>query len=132
MSSKAAIWIKAAAVLLAVAWQFDAAAAAAPASAEVNQATVRYDDLNVDQRAGAAVLYRRIRSAARNVCGDPQPPGDHFTSPSWRSCVADAINRAVVAVDRPALTAYYRLHTKPSDQDASRSLAALTQRQSGR
>jgi UrcA family protein len=132
MSSKARIWINAAAVLLAGAWQFDAAAADAPASAEGNQTTVYFGDLNVDHGAGAAVLYRRIRHAAMSVCGDPILTGSPFISRSWRNCVADAINRAVLAVDRPALTAYYRLHTKPSDQDASTALAALSQGQSGR
>jgi UrcA family protein len=119
-------------VLLAGAWQFDAAAADAPAAAEGNQNTVRFGDLNVDQPAGAAVLYQRIRYAAMSVCGDPILSGSPFISRSWSSCVADAINRAVLAVDRPALTAYYRVHMKPSDQGASTALAALSQGQSGR
>jgi len=132
MSSKAGIWIKAAAVLLVGSWQFDAAAADAPSSAEVKQTTVRFADLNVDHPAGAAVLYQRIRHAAQDVCGEPQLPGSKFIARAWRSCMADAINRAVAVVDRPALTAYYRLHTKPFDQDASTALAALSPRQSGR
>jgi UrcA family protein len=132
MSNKASIWINAAAVLLVGAWQFDAAAADAPVSADVKQTTVHFGDLNVDHPAGAAVLYQRIRLAAQEVCGDPHLPGSHMNSPSWRSCVEQAVNRAVAAVDRPALTAYYRLHTKSSDQDASTALAALSQRQSGR
>jgi UrcA family protein len=132
MSSKAAIWINAVVVVLAGAWQFDAAAANAPASAEMNQTTVHFGDLNVDHPAGAAVLYHRIRRAAQSVCGEQESPGSNFISRSWRACVAEAVNRAVIAVDRPALTAYYRRHTKPSGQDASTALAALSQRQSGR
>ena len=132
MSRKARILMNAAAVLLAGAWQYDAAAAGAPASADEKRITVRFGDLNVDHAAGAAVLYRRILFAAQDVCGDPRLPGSHLISPSWSSCVEQAIDRAVVAVDRPALTAYYRLHTKPSGQDASTALAALPQGQSGR
>ena len=132
MSSKASIWINVAVALIAGAWQVDAAAADAPASADVNRATVHFADLDVNHAAGAAVLYGRIRYAAQEVCGDPHLPGSHMISRSWQSCVADAVNRAVVAVDRPAVTAYYRLHTKPLNQEASTSLAALPQGQSGR
>jgi UrcA family protein len=131
MSSKASIWINVAVALLAGAWQVDAAAAEAPASADVSR-TVHFDDLDVNHAAGAAVLYQRIRHAAQEVCGDPHLPGSYMISRSWASCVADAVNRAVVAVDRPAVTAYYRLHTKPLKQEASTSLAALPQGQSGR
>jgi UrcA family protein len=132
MSSKASIWINAAAVALVGGWQFDAVAADVPASVDARQTTVRFNDLNVDHPAGAAVLYRRIHQAAQDVCGESQSPGSRFISLSWISCVAQAVDRAVVEVDRPALTAYYRLHTKPSGQDASTALAALPQRQSGR
>jgi UrcA family protein len=132
MSSKASIWINAAVVLLAGAWQVDAAAAGAPDSAGVSRTTVHFSDLNVNHPAGAAILYQRIRHAAQEVCGDPHYPGSAIISRSWQSCVAEAVNRAVVAVDRPALTAYYRLHTKPLDQQASTALAALSQGQSGR
>jgi|SRR5271169_2430515 len=130
MTSKAGIWINAAIVVLAGTWQSDALAAAsnAPAAADVNQTTVRFGDLNIDTPAGAAALYRRIRHAAQGVCGDPQPPASHMTSPSWRNCVAQSIDRAVAAVDRPALTAYYRVHSSPSDRRASTVLASSPQK----
>ncbi|HME37920.1 MAG TPA: UrcA family protein [Steroidobacteraceae bacterium] len=130
MSNKAGIWINAAIVLLAGMWLSDARAAesTAPAAAEVNQTSVHFGDLNVDTAQGAAALYRRIRHAAQGVCGDPQPPGSHMTSPSWRSCVAQSIDRAVAAVDRPALTAYHRVHSWPSDRRASTVLASSSQK----
>jgi UrcA family protein len=128
MSNKAGIWINAAVLLLAGAWQCDALAASkAPAAGDVNQTTIHFDDLNLDRPAGAAVLYRRIRDAAERVCGDPQRTGSRILSASWGSCVAQAVDRAVVALDRPALTAYHRGHTTPS-KEALRTFAAAAQR----
>jgi len=129
MSNKAAIWINAALVLMAGAWQCDALAAPkAPSAQDVDQTTVHFDDLDIDRTAGAAVLYRRIQGAAERVCGEPQLIGSRQVSPSWRRCVAQAVDRAVVAVDRPALTDYHRVHTWPSDQGSPAALAASSQR----
>jgi UrcA family protein len=129
MSNRTGIWIKAAPLLLAGAWQCDALAAPeAPTAGDVSQIAVHFGDLNIDQTAGATVLYRRIRHAAERVCGEPQLPGSHVVSPDWRRCVAQAIDQAVVSVDRPALTAYYRVHTTPSDRGSSMALAASSQR----
>jgi len=129
MSTRTGIWIKAALLLLAGAWQCDALAAPeAPAARDVEQITVHFGDLNIDQTAGAAVLYRRIQLAAEQVCGEPQLTGSHMVSPVWRRCVAQAVDGAVVALDRPALTAYHRVHTTPSDRGSSMALAASSQR----
>jgi UrcA family protein len=124
MSSKVRVWIYAAVLVLAGAAQRDVLAAAtkAPRAGDVEQITVHFGDLNLDQPAGAAVLYRRIRNAAEHVCGSPQPPGSNIPSIAWRTCVADSVERSVIAVDRQALTAYYRSHKTPSDQ----RLLALT------
>jgi UrcA family protein len=110
--------------------QSDALAATSkvPSAGDVGQITVHFGDLNLDQPAGAAALYRRIRLAAERVCGDPLPPGSLIPSHFWRSCVAQAIERSVIAVDRPALTAYYRGHTTPSDQKLVAALAASANR----
>jgi UrcA family protein len=129
MSNRTGLWIKAALLLAAGAWQCDALAAPeAPTARDVDQITVHFGDLNIDRTAGATVLYRRIRHAAERVCGEPQLPGSHMISLSWRRCVAQAIDGAVVAVDRPALTAYHRVHTTPSDRGSSMALAASPQR----
>src|SRR5216684_8848694 len=103
MSNRTGIWIKAALLLLAGAWQCAALAAApaAPTARDVEQITVHFGDLNIDQTAGAAVLYRRIQLAAEQVCGEPQLTGSHMVSPVWRRCVAQAVDGAVVALDRP-------------------------------
>lgn len=130
MSSKVGVWICAAILVVAGAGWHDALAATskAPSAGEVGQITVHFGDLNLDQPAGAAVLYRRIRHAAERVCGDPLPPGSLIPSSFWRSCVAQAIERSVIAVDRPALTAYYRGHTAPSDRKLLAVLAASPNR----
>jgi|SRR5579863_851585 len=130
MSSKIAVWIYAAVLVVAGTGVHDALAATSktPSAGEVGQITVRFGDLNLDQPAGAAALYRRIRHAAERVCGDPLPPGSLIPSHFWRSCVAQAVERSVIAVDRPALTAYYRLHTAPSDQKLLAELTASPNR----
>jgi UrcA family protein len=110
MSRKPSIWINAAVLLLAGAWQCGAFAATLPAGEDVRRVTVRFDDLNLEQPRGVAALYRRLRLAAEQVCGEPQRPGEAILSADWRACVAQAVERAVGAVDRPALTAYYRQH----------------------
>src|SRR5258708_37807568 len=98
MSNRTGIWIKAALLLLAGAWQCDALAAPAASTAgDVDQITVHFGDLNVDQTTGAVVLYRRIRHAAERVCGEPQLPGSRVVSLAWRRCVADSIDRAVIS-----------------------------------
>jgi UrcA family protein len=111
MTSRAAIWIGAAGVVLAAAWQcsLPAGASQRPPATEVNQAIVHFGDLNVDRPEGAALLYRRIRHAAESVCGEQRDPGTQMISVHWRSCVARAIDDAVVSLDRPALTAYHRV-----------------------
>src|SRR5260370_27102336 len=129
MSNRTGIWIKAARLLLAGAWQCDALAAPdAPTARDVEQITVHFGDLNIDQTTGAAVLDRRIQHAAERACGEPQLTGSHVVSPDWRRCVTQAVDRAVVALDRPALTAYHRVHVTPSEQGSSRVLAASSQR----
>jgi UrcA family protein len=68
---------------------------------------VRFGELNLDARAGAEVLYRRIQNAARNVCGPAERTGSHIRSAAWEKCVASAVRTAVYHVDRPVLTGYY-------------------------
>jgi UrcA family protein len=119
MTSKAGIWITAAVLGLTGAWQCGTAA-----ETQVSQITVHFGDLNVDRPAGSTVLYRRIRHAAEEVCGERRDPGTQMISSQWRSCVAQAIDRAVVSLDRPALTAYHRLQAAPSDQGASAAMVA--------
>ena len=68
--------------------------------------TVSFRDLNLSTPAGAATLYRRIKSAAESVCGYEET--DFRAQISWRACVRRAVDDAVAKVNSPQLTA---LHT---------------------
>jgi len=71
---------------------------------------VSYADLDLDRQAGTEVLYRRIRLAAREVCG----PVDQRVLPqamAWRTCVAEAIERAINEIDKPVLSEYHLART---------------------
>jgi UrcA family protein len=86
----------------------EATAGSAPA---LPSQVVRYDDLNLAQPRGVAILYARIHAAAEMVCGQAQRIGSRLVSNAWKVCVAEAVDQAVAKVDRPALTAYHRART---------------------
>jgi UrcA family protein len=87
-----------------------ASAIASLALADAPQTTVvKYNDLNVTQTEGAAILYARLVSAAHQVCSQFEPTDRGAQSHMralYASCVSKAINDAVTTVDRPALTEY--------------------------
>jgi UrcA family protein len=71
---------------------------------------VRFADLDLSHSQGAAVLYRRLKSAAETVCGVEgsvlsRDLGSHKRS---QECIRSALDAAVAKVNQPALTAYYR------------------------
>ena len=70
---------------------------------DVLKVTVHYADLDVSQPAGAAVLYRRIRNAAKEVCAPLNSRID--AGLQLDACVEEAVMNAVKGVNRPALTA---------------------------
>jgi UrcA family protein len=79
-------------------------------SVDPPQMTVKYGDLNVDSAKGAAVLYARIRHAAKNVC--LQFDGGGLDVYGQRAaCINKAIFGAVTKVNAPALYAVYRAKT---------------------
>jgi UrcA family protein len=63
---------------------------------------VRFDDLNIADPAGAEVLYREIRAAAREVCGSYER-GDLTHRALAQECVEKAIDDAVMKVNAPTL-----------------------------
>lgn len=85
-------------------------------SLQVRSETVHYADLNVSSPQGAAALYRRIKRAARDVCGwnDDILDMQADTQPCMDKAIADAVNR----VGRLELTAVYnanhRQHLAPT------------------
>jgi UrcA family protein len=64
--------------------------------------SVRYDDLNLSTTAGVDKLYRRISSAARDVCPDIYSRDTHTVLLAQR-CQAAAIAKAVSQVNSPGL-----------------------------
>jgi UrcA family protein len=79
-----------------------ATSALATAANEVVSRTVRFGDLDISHRAGAAVLYARIRRAAREVC-DPVEPRALASLNLARTCEEQAIERAINDVGAPQL-----------------------------
>jgi len=76
--------------------------------------TVQYADLNLSSAQGVERLYFRITAAASQVCA---VSGSRLLQ-HWlqaRICTNQSIERAVAAVDLPALTA---LHTAKTGQPA--------------
>ena len=68
---------------------------------------VHFADLNINNRQGVEVLYRRIQGAALDLCGPRESVGSRMPSSAWQACMADAVKTAVQRVNRPLLTAYY-------------------------
>jgi UrcA family protein len=81
------------------------AASVFAAQPEQVSATVKYSDLNISNREGANAVYNRVKSAAREVCGDE--PGIHDLGGlhSWRTCVNNAVDNAVGRLNTPMVTA---------------------------
>ena len=77
--------------------------ARADAAADVPTLEVSYTDLDIATEQGARALYRRISTAARQVC----PRGEGSIVPKLndisRTCIRDAIARAVREVNSPRL-----------------------------
>jgi UrcA family protein len=87
------------------------AAGPAPAFTEAASVVVGFAGLDLAQPAAVEALYRRLKQAAAEVCGDATHPGTRIVSASWRACTAKAVADAVAALDRPLLTAYHLQQT---------------------
>ena len=78
---------------------------------DVRQRVVDYSDLNLNNGAGAAVLYQRITRAAHAVCDLPIP-WDAMSASRVRQCVHAARARSVSEVNQPELTRYFESRQK--------------------
>jgi UrcA family protein len=68
--------------------------------------TVHFEDLDLTNVQGAAMLYGRIKNAARNVCRPLEPgPSLELLRP-YAACMNQALTHAVAYVNRPTVTAY--------------------------
>jgi UrcA family protein len=68
--------------------------------------TVHYSDLNLNTQAGAAVLYKRIRTAAEQVCGDVNSRRLDEAAVA-KACVDHAVYGSVQSVNNVKLTNEY-------------------------
>jgi UrcA family protein len=82
----------------------NSAAFGGPIGQTLNQ-QVSYADLNLDRPEGIATLYTRIHVAAAKLCSVTEANGAAL-EPATPSCVAKATSRAVMSINKPALSAY--------------------------
>ena len=62
------------------------------------QMVVSYSDLNVQQSAGAQILYARIDAAAQDVCGPAPSIGALDLRAAYKACVSTAKSQAVASL----------------------------------
>jgi UrcA family protein len=77
--------------------------------------TVRYADLNLDTPAGISILYKRIRYAAEEVCGDAKWRG-LAEAAAAKACVDHAVYVSVHSVNNVKLTNEYNAHIGGAQQ----------------
>jgi UrcA family protein len=81
-------------------------AVAAASSPQVESRVVRFGDLDLDSRAGVAVLHKRIRNAAESVCGNLNSRLPMLRD-AYEQCVAEAIAQSVASVANPNLSDFH-------------------------
>jgi UrcA family protein len=72
--------------------------------------TVRFADLDINNSPGAEILYRRLNTAAGNVCRELQPDRSLAMASLYRACVHAALSKALADVGNPAVLAYASAH----------------------
>jgi UrcA family protein len=95
-------------------WGGGSAAQAGEPDSAVAHKVVSFRDLNLNTAEGAAALYRRINSAAYEVCANPYR--SDLSNLQWRPCVNGAVSRAIAQVNSPMLTSLYKEKTGKVDK----------------
>jgi UrcA family protein len=85
----------------------------------VKTETVRYGDIRLISAVGAAVLYGRLQNAAERACGGPLETVPLVQRTRFKSCVDDAVAKAVSDVNNPMLTWYQDSKRGKSTENAS-------------
>jgi UrcA family protein len=75
-------------------------------AADAPQISVSYKDLDLSRAADAKVLYRRLQTAASDVC-QPVPAKELSRARAWKQCYDAALERAVTQINAPQLVALY-------------------------
>ena len=81
---------------------------------EIARRVVKFADLDLTHTAGAAALYSRIQSAARQVCTPTFASWEWATINTTRPCITKAITHAVADVNAPMLTSFHIAKTQQS------------------
>jgi len=84
-------------------------------SRNVPSVVVQFADLDLSRSEGVAVLYQRLRGAARTLC-EPLNARDLEMQMNFRTCLQSAISAAVADIDRDALSTYYEAQTNGRHQ----------------
>jgi UrcA family protein len=81
------------------------AVAAPPRAYEEVAVKVEYGDLNIHNKAGARVLYQRLKTATQEVCGVDTYRRDRSVSQfsDARECYTETLTQAVNEIDSEAL-----------------------------
>jgi len=116
-------WVMLASVPIAMV--VNAAQAGEPADARPHK-VVSFRDLNLSTAEGAAALYKRIKSAAIEVCGQPDS-FDLSRTYYPQICINEAMSRAVADVNRPMLTSLYQAKNQAKTGKANKQVATLAQ-----
>lgn len=86
-----------------------AAGAASPSQFDNGAISVSFADLNINNKAGAKVLYRRLQRASESVCSldSYRELGSLSRVAQAESCYAETLNEAVAKIDSDALKALH-------------------------
>jgi UrcA family protein len=98
----------------AIAWGGGSTAQAGEPDTTVAHKVVSFRDLNLNSAEGVEVLYKRIRSAAHEVCEDPLRWD--LSELKVKPCINDAISRAIAQVNSPMLTSLYESKAGKTDK----------------
>ena len=86
---------------------------AAAGSRDTSSVVVRYDDLNLNSRAGVVKLHKRLRNAAESVCGKLNSRILGLND-AYDQCVEDALANSVAAVGNSNLSNFHASKGKGS------------------
>ena len=89
---------------------------------QTHSEAISYRAADLKTAAGAEELLTRLGGAAANVCSEPGTPWDNFENPAYRTCRRNAMERAVVQIDEPALTTAYEIRYPRRSADVKAAL----------
>ena len=78
-----------------------------PSLAESSNRKIGYTDLDLEQQADVAVLYDRIKTAARIVCTDSKATWG-FHRKAFNRCYLKTVDKAVTGMNNSILTSLHK------------------------